>query len=343
MDLLVVIVNYRVAHLTIDCLHSLTSEINTGPSVRVAICENGTGDDSADRIQQAIDDNGWRDWAELTAIHPNRGFTGGNNVILRAALDTPNPPRYFLLLNADTIVHPGALRTLVEFMDAHPRAGMAGSRLEFPDGRPQCSAFRFFTVLNQFESALRFGPVSRRLVHSSVARPIPDAICQTDWVSGAALMVRRAVLEQIGLLDEELFTYFDDVDLCLRAARAGWQTWYVPTARIVHLEGQTTGVRSADARPKRRPKYWLQARRQFTLKRYGPTKAVLMDAARIIGLCLRHVIRLLRGQPDVDPPHLLSDTIRHSVFLTGFGSRPVENPALLEAAKPVSKLVTSPR
>ena len=92
MDLLVVIVNYRVAHLTLDCLRSLSTEIHTIPHASVAVCENGTGDDSAERIAQAIKAEGWQDWVSLTAIHPNRGFTGGNNVILRDVLRWAEPP-----------------------------------------------------------------------------------------------------------------------------------------------------------------------------------------------------------------------------------------------------------
>src|SRR6202035_4691957 len=103
MKLLVVIVNYRVAGLTIDCLYSLAREIAQIPGSRVAVCENGTADDSVERIQKAIDDNGWSSWCTLTAIFPNLGFTGGNNVILRSAMESKDLPQYFLLLNADTV------------------------------------------------------------------------------------------------------------------------------------------------------------------------------------------------------------------------------------------------
>src|SRR5919198_3215993 len=104
MKMLLVIVNYRVAHLTIDCLHSIAPEIGRMPNTHVAICENGTGDDSAARIQKAIDDNGWGAWTSLTAISPNLGFTGGNNAVIRPALQSATPPQYVLLLNADTVI-----------------------------------------------------------------------------------------------------------------------------------------------------------------------------------------------------------------------------------------------
>ena len=110
-----------------------------------------------------IDREGWREWVTLQAIHPNLGFTGGNNVILRPALASPDPPDYFHLLNADTLVRPHALDTMIEFLDAHPRVGIAGSRLENPDGTPQRSAFRFQTPLSEFERSIRLGIVSKLL------------------------------------------------------------------------------------------------------------------------------------------------------------------------------------
>lgn len=151
MKLLVVIVNYRVAHLTVDCLHSVAKEIGLAPVTKVAVCENGTGDDSAPRIQRAIDQNGWAAWCSLTTLDVNLGFTGGNNAILRPAMQAENKPQYFLLLNADTIVRPEAFKALVEFMDQNPKVGIAGSRLEDPDATPQRSAFRFQSPLDAQE------------------------------------------------------------------------------------------------------------------------------------------------------------------------------------------------
>jgi N-acetylglucosaminyl-diphospho-decaprenol L-rhamnosyltransferase len=328
MDLLIVVVSYRVAHLTIDCLRTLSREIRSVPRAHVAVCENGTGDDSAARIQAAIDAEGWQTWATVTAIHPNRGFTGGNNVILRAALDAPKPPRYFLLLNADTLVHPRGLAALVEFMDHNPHVGIGGSRLEEPDGRVQRSAFRFISVASQFEAGVRLGLVSRLLAPWIVAPPPPAGPRAVDWVSGASMIIRREVLQQIGLLDEGLYTYFDDIDICLRARRAGWPTWYVPDSRVIHLVGQTTGVNQGGQVLKRRPTYWYQARRRFFLKNYGALHTAALDLAGMCGLALWQLRRAVTRQPDTHPPHALGDSFRHSVFATGFTCRHVPNPAL---------------
>src|SRR6478736_8266711 len=214
MKLLVVIVNYRVAHLAIDCLHSVAGEISSVPGTHVAVCENGTGDDSAERIQRAIDDNGWNAWCTLTTLDVNLGFTGGNNAILRPAMQSADPPQYFLLLNSDTIVRPNAFKALVDYMDQHPKVGIAGSRLEDPDGTPQRSAFRFQSPLGTLEGSLKLGLVSRLLEKWTVAPPVVDYAFETDWVAGASMIIRREVCEDVGLLDAGYYTYFDDIDYC---------------------------------------------------------------------------------------------------------------------------------
>jgi N-acetylglucosaminyl-diphospho-decaprenol L-rhamnosyltransferase len=325
MRLLIVIANYRVAHLTIDCLHSLAGEVGSVPDTHVAVCENGTGDDSAERIQRAITANHWDSWCTLTAVSPNLGFTGGNNVILRPSLQSADPPQYILLLNADTIVQPHALKTMVDFMDQSPQVGIAGSGQEYPDGTPQRSAFRFHSPLGEFEGSLNIGLVTWLLNRWAVAIPIPHQICDVDWVSGAAMIIRRKVFQDIGLLDEGYYTHFEDIDFCFNARKAGWRVCYVPTSRIVHLVGQSTGITIKN--PKRLPPYFFQARRRYFLKNHGPLNAALADAGRIIGLALWQ-LRVVFGKLDFTPPHFLRDSMRHSVFVTGFSLKYVKNPAL---------------
>jgi GT2 family glycosyltransferase len=327
MKVLVVIANYRVAHLTIDCLRSLAVEIPSVRETQVAVCENGSGDDSAERIERAISDNGWSSWCKLTAISPNLGFTGGNNVILRPALRSSDPPQYVILLNADTIVRPNALKTMVDFMDQNPNVGIAGAGQENPDGTPQQSAFRFHSVLSEFEQSLRLGPVSRLLKRWVVALPIPDQACEVNWVAGAMMIVRREVFQDIGILDEGYYTYFEDVDLCFNARKAGWPVWYVPAGRVMHLAGQSTGVTGKE--PKRFPSYFFEARRRYFLKNHGPFYAALADAGLIVGFALWQ-LRVIFGKPDSTRPYFFRDSIRHSVFLTGFKLRDVKNPALAQ-------------
>ena len=331
MKLLVVITSYRVTDLTIDCLRSLSEEIRRVPGTRVAVCENGTGGDAADRLRQAIEENRWSPWVDLTVVFPNRGFTGGNNTVIRPAIESDDPPEYVLLLNADTIVKEHALDTLVEFMDGHAKVGIAGSMLLSPDGKPQSSPFRFLGIATELDRGLRLGIVSKLLLPWSMVLPKSKEPCVVGWVAGASMILRRTMLDQIGLLDEGLYTYFDDLDICLRARRAGWETWYVPESKVVHLEGASTGIANRLAET-RRPSYWYQARHRFFTKNYGALYAALVDAAFISGYAIYRLRRRLQGRPDTDPPHVLIDSIRHSVFCAGPKVRVVENPALREAA-----------
>jgi N-acetylglucosaminyl-diphospho-decaprenol L-rhamnosyltransferase len=329
MKLLVVIVSYRVTELTIDCLRSLAGEVDRVPGTRVVVCENGTGGDAADRIRRAIDENGWGRWAELTAIHPNRGFTGGNNAVIRPALESGDPPEYVLLLNADTVVRDHALGALVDFMDAHPRAGIAGSQLIAPDGTVESTPFPLPGIATELARGLRFG-LAIRLLSPWVECPKTGGAQRAGWVSGASLMVRKVVFDRVGLLDEGLYTYFDDSDLCLRAARAGWETWYVPDSRVVHLAGASTGLTGRRA-PIRRPAYWHQARRRYYLKHHGPLYTAAADSAFILGYAAWRLSRWIRRKPDHEPPYFLRDSIRNSVFRAGTAIPWVENPALSPA------------
>ena len=186
MKLLVVIVSYRVTELTIDCLRSLSGEIGRVPGARVAVCENGTGGDAEERLRHAIAENGWDSWVSLTAIYPNRGFTGGNNAVIRPALDSDDPPEYVLLLNADTTVEEHALDALVSFMDDHPRAGVAGSMLVAPDGTVESTPFRFPGVATELDRGMRLAIASKLLAPWAAALPKRDGPFRAGWVSGPA-------------------------------------------------------------------------------------------------------------------------------------------------------------
>lgn len=310
---LIVIVNYRTPTLTIDCLHSLANEVKSLPNLSAIVVDNDSGDGSIEQIETAIKTQGWSDWATILAAERNGGYAYGNNLAIRAALASSYPPDYILLLNPDTIARPAAIKTLVDFMEQHPQVGIVGSRLEDPDGTPQHSAFRFHTLLSELESGLRLGVISRLLSKWIIAPPVSDVDCQTDWVAGASMMIRREVFESIGLMDEEYFMYYEEVDFCLQAKKAGWSCWYVPESRVVHLVGQSSGVTNTKIPPQRRPQYWFDSRRRYFLKNHGWMYAALADFLWLFGFILWRVRRVIQRKPDPDPPHLLEDFLRHAM------------------------------
>ena len=310
----VVIVNYRTAALTVDCLDSLEPEIaalhdDGTAEVRVDLVDGGSGDDSPGVLRHAIGQNGWGGWVNLIVSEQNRGFAGGNNVAIVPALAEDESPDFMLLLNPDTVVRPGAVRALLEFMAKHPDAGIAGSRLEDRDPpTPQRSAFRFPSVASEFENVLRLGPVSRLLRRRVVAPPVRDDPHPTPWVAGASMMIRRAVFERVGPLDDGYFMYFEETDFCLAAQRAGFTCWYVPESRVVHLVGQASGVTSKPVEGQvreQRPAYWFESRRRYFVKNHGRLYAAAADAAWIAGYALRRVRTKLTRYPGPRPRPVL--------------------------------------
>ena len=131
----------------------------------------------------------------IQPLERNGGFASGNNAAIRPALEGADPPRYVLLLNPDTIVRPGALKALVEFMEGRPDVGIAGSRLEDPDGTPQRSAFRFPSVLGELEGG-EFRPGLPAPARWVVVPPVPEGPGPIDWVAGACMIIRREVFDR---------------------------------------------------------------------------------------------------------------------------------------------------
>ena len=323
MKLLVIVLNYKVAKLTIECLHSLGAEIPAIAGAKVVVVENGSRDGSEDVLSEAIQRHDWNGWVEFVSLSRNHGFTGGNNIIMRKALAGAEPPDYILLLNADTMVQKRALQVLVQFMDEHPDVGIAGSRLTFPDLRPQGTPFRFVGIVSEFDRGLGIGVVSRLLHRWTPCPPKPSTACSVDWVAGAAMMIRRQVIEAIGPLDEGYFAYFEDMDYCLNAKRANWPTWYVPESLIFHHEGCSSGI--LQEMKTRRPAYWFRARRRFFLKNFGITYSAFADVSYLVGCLLGRIQRVLQGKRNSDPPHSLRDSIRHSVFRSGIHLKEIDS------------------
>lgn len=294
----VIIVNYRTPALVVECLASLAGQIAALPGSRVMVVDNDSGDGSVALLSGTLEERGWKNWVEVVPMARNGGFAYGNNAGLRAALATDDTPDYVLLLNPDTTAHPSLLATLLDFMAAHPQCGIAGCRIEDVDGSVGCSAHNFPSPISEFEQGLRFGPVSRWLKRYVVSPPLPAFAHRCQWVSGACMLLRRELVEQVGLMDDGYFLYFEEVDYCRVAASHGWETWFTPDASVVHLEGAATGI---DDRQKRRAGYWYDSRRRYFTRHYGIAGLLLADTLWAVGRLGYLVRRLLT--PTSKPKH----------------------------------------
>ena len=259
-SLTTLIVNYKTPDLCIDSLKSLHAN-DSWPSVLVV--DNASGDDSIERINSAITENNWHKTSVFLSTS-NKGFSAGNNIGINASTSD-----YILLLNSDTLVRADAVELLVKTLDDNPEVGMASPRLEWPDGCPQESCFRFHRPLNELIRSAATGPITKLLKRYEVPLSVSSEVSYPEWTSFACVLIRRKVFEDIGSLDEEFFMYFEDVDFCKRAREAGWKITHNPTAHVVHLRGGSSPVKSQAAKKKRLPGYFYESRARYYYKHFG--------------------------------------------------------------------------
>ena len=207
----IVIVNYRTADLTINCLRSLSEQVNDLKYTQVVVVDNNSNDDSVEILAAAIKNRGWSTWASLMPLERNGGFAFGNNASIRLALAATDSFDYILLLNPDTSALPGAIKILVDFMNTHQKVGIAGSQLENPDGSVECSAHTFPSPIRELVRMARLGALNRLLSRHESLQQSHDKSYSCDWLSGASMIIRRQVIEEIGLMDEKFFLYFEEV------------------------------------------------------------------------------------------------------------------------------------
>ncbi len=322
VDIVVSIVTWRAPRLTIDCLASLAPEVSTSRSIRVLVVDNASGDGTAEAVEEAIQTRGWSGWVDLIRSPINGGFAAGNNIVCREAARRFPEYRYMVLLNPDTVALPGALRELCAFMDRKPKVGIAGGRCENPDGTVQESCFRFPGIVSEFADQLRLGLFDRMARRFLVRMGRHTQPVEVDWVVGALMVVRRKVFDAIGLMDESYFLYYEETDFSLRARRAGWPTWHVPSSRAVHFVGQLTGVQSHSDRPKRLPAYWFESRRRYFVVNYGLVYAIALDLAVLIGDLLWALRVLLERRKERKPPLWIEDLVSKGVL--GRGKQGIE-------------------
>lgn len=283
LDLGIVIVNYNVRDFLRDCLASVYDS-RVDFTFDVCVVDNGSSDGSADLVAG--------EFPQVRLIRAeNRGYATGNNLGLQAfgfgrdggelgdaGSDAPDPvpPRFVLLLNPDVILPPSALADMMQFMEEHPQAGVAGPRLVRADGSldracrrsfptPEVAAYRFSGLSRLFPKSPRFGRYN--LTYLS-----PDLTTEVDSVVGAFMLIRGQALSEAGLLDEQFFMYAEDLDLCYRIKQRGWQVWYNSAVTILHYKGQSSRQRSKFANLQ-----FYQTMRLFHDKHFKEQSSFLMN------------------------------------------------------------------
>jgi hypothetical protein len=229
----IIIVSWKTRELLIACLRSLEPQITEwetahATQIETIVIDNVSTDGSVEAVRHLYP------WVRVVENSTNVGFAAANNLALPLCQG-----ELIWLLNPDTVLRPDALAALVRFMDEHPEAGVAGSRLLNADGSLQPSAFPAPTLLRELwrllhlDKLVTYGQYAMHKWPTTVARTV-------DAVQGASLITRRTILEQVGFFDPDYFIYTEEIDLCHRIRAAGWKIYWIPQSEVIHYGGQST-------------------------------------------------------------------------------------------------------
>jgi len=289
VDLSVVILNWNARPFLVACLDSILRQ-NWWHTLEILVVDNDSRYDDSVAVVR-------RDYPDVQLIESggNIGFSAGNNLGYKRARG-----RLVLFLNPDTIVEEGALDTLCDWMDAHPKVGAIGPRMTYPDGELQASARGFPSFgaglfRNSFLGNLwPNNPWSRGYLQTGAS---PTRARAVDWLSGSAVLARREALQQIdrgrGPWDEDYFMYCEDIDLSYRLMEKGWPRFYVPDATIQHHIGKSSDLAQGKSIRRHHLAMWL-----FYRKHYMKGQGRLLAPLAALGIGARAslaTLKLLRG------------------------------------------------
>ncbi len=287
-DLTVTICSWNTRDELRACLTSL-ERVRDEADFEVIVVDNNSADQSAEMVEEEFG------WVRLEKMMRNLGFAGGHN----RAISLRSAPHAFPL-NSDTVVHPGALRKVLEFANQHQDYGIIGPKLLNPDSSLQYSCRRF---PNPIAALFRNTPVGKLFPNNRFTREYlmqdwdHTKPREVDWVSGAAFFVRKQVIEEVGLFDEAYFMFCEDVDWCFRARKAGFKVVYYPEAVITHAIG-----RSTDKAPNRMIGRFHRSMFRFYTKNMLPQTFVLLRPFAWFGaglaLALRASIFIVKNKID---------------------------------------------
>jgi hypothetical protein len=226
----IIIVNWNTRNLLVDCLQSIcdTTPAEELSLYEIFVVDNASSDDSVDCVRRRFP------WVKLIVNPVNVGFGRANN----QAIDQSSG-EFVLLLNSDTKLLPGAFSELTDFMQRTPQAGAAGSRLLNPDGSTQPSCTYVPSLGREMWRLFHLDTLVRYASYDMLRWPL-DRSQPVEVVQGASMIVRRTVIESVGVFDCDYFMYSEEVDWCDRILRAGWQIYWTPTSRVIHYGGQST-------------------------------------------------------------------------------------------------------
>ena len=313
MSIAVIIVNYGTVDLTIQAVQSVLTRDHGGATVEIHVLDNASPGNDRDLLAAAAMKPGWRDRVTFWPETENHGFGRGNNVVLSELAARKTPPDKVMLLNPDARLENEAIAILANYLDDHPHIGAVGASITMPGGPPVTAAFRFPGLISELVRTVSFGPLAKYFETHAVPLPPDHPEGKVDWVTGAAVMFRLQALIETGLFDPDFFLYFEETELQYRLAQAGWNTFYVPGAQVVHDAGAATG--QFRAKRQKQPAYLSQSRWLYFGKPQGTARALGLALCVLPAAVLNILHHRLRGKPSTLPSHFFRDHWRYGILL----------------------------
>jgi len=305
MRLAVVTVNYCCAGEILVRLETTAAQVGAAGG-EWWIVDNKSPDNSAELLEAAV---AKVPHTHLIKAEKNAGFGYGNNQVINRVLSGEIDADYIYFLNPDAAPEQGAIEAMMSYLDNHREVGVVGSGLTNEDGSHTDSMFRFPSFLSEVDSALEFGPVSRLLRRHRVSFGAPENAISVDWVAGTSFMVRSDVFRAVGGFDEDFFLYWEEVELCHRIKKAGFEIHGLPSAKVRHVGGASTGMHR---REKRIPDYWHQSRNLYFRKTGTGGSLAVLNLATALSLAVSRILEVLKGASPRHP-RFLRDHIRHAL------------------------------
>lgn len=332
--LLTVVLNYRTPDMTMRAVdHALRAMKDLNGEI--VVVNNASGDGSFQKMTDHATAMGWTADNRVRVLQSgwNGGFGAGNNFGIRAGLSDGSKPDFVYILNSDAFPAPDAIQLLIQALRADPTLWCAGSYIHGEQNDPHQTLFRFPSIAGEFEGAIRFGPVTRLLRQKVVPLPVPKTDIRADWMAGASVLMRQSVLDEIGLFDETFFLYFEETDLFLRAARAGYGSIYVRKSKVMHIGSVSTGMKEW----RRVPGYWFDSRLHYFVKNHGVAYAAAATAVHLIGGSLYWLRRRIERKPTGMAPHFLRTLLAHDLKSALRAMTGARKPSSCRSAVPVDR------
>ena len=283
----VVIVNYRTAEMTINCIKSVLDTCD-GDWWEVIVVDNFSNDESCKIIEAFIAACGIGAQISLIRNQHNGGYSAGNNIGINLSRGG-----HIVLLNSDAILGEKTVEKLSKCLDEDPGIGIASPGFYSVDGKQQNGCFRYPQPLSEFVKAAATGPISRALCLYDPSIKLSNDRTFPEWTSFSCVMIRRKLFETVGMLDDEFFMYFEDIDFCRRARDSGWRIVNNPKARVFHLGGGSSNATASIKLRRRVPKYYYESRSRYYYKYYGHIGLIAANIFWSLGFAVAFIRKIM--------------------------------------------------